>query len=235
MSADVSLAAACGGARLDPELRSELTGVCAEIAVDFGGGSSVLKALVLADLVVGHDLAEVVEIGVWRGRSLLPMAVLLERLDRGHAVGIDPYAVGPALQTDDRPIAAELARWAREVDWEAIVGEVRGVIGRRGLEHRCELVRSTSRGAADRFPDAGIDLLHVDGNHDRAAVELDLALYLPKVRPGGFVALDDVSWSSVRPAYDQLRSRSELVFEIFHGPEIDLGEGLPNDFAVFRV
>ena len=55
-------------------------------------------------------------------------------------------------------------------------------------------------------------LIHVDGNHDTAKVLRDVELYFPLLRRGGFLVMDDVSWSSVKPALDVVASKATLLF-----------------------
>jgi predicted O-methyltransferase YrrM len=102
-----------------------------------------------------------------------------------------------------------------------------------GLGAHCEVLRMTSEEAASRIPDGSVGLVHVDGNHDRAAVEADVERYLPKLHPGGFLALDDASWASVRPVLEDLRGRLEPVFHIHDA--LPLHDEQPTDFAIFRV
>jgi predicted O-methyltransferase YrrM len=40
-----------------------------------------------------------------------------------------------------------------------------------------------------------LDFLFVDGDHSEEAVEADLAAWLPKLKPGGIVALHDIGWA----------------------------------------
>lgn len=60
----------------------------------------------------------------------------------------------------------------------------------RGLEDRCVPLVAFSHHAAPAVPDR-IGFLIVDGNHEFESVQQDLALYAPKVLPGGFIFLDD--------------------------------------------
>jgi hypothetical protein len=39
-----------------------------------------------------------------------------------------------------------------------------------------------------------IAVLHLDGNHDEAAVAEDFALWGPLVKPGGWIIFDDYHW-----------------------------------------
>jgi predicted O-methyltransferase YrrM len=50
------------------------------------------KAYTLASLVIGTRPAVIVEVGVFGGRSFLPMALALKELGKGMAIGIDPWS-----------------------------------------------------------------------------------------------------------------------------------------------
>jgi cephalosporin hydroxylase len=100
------------------------------------------------------------------------------------------------------------------------------LIAANGLEGYARLERAKSQLASAQFAAGSVDLVHIDGNHDRASVERDLALYRPLVKDGGYIVLDDVSWESVRGVYGELCQSAELVEE-FHG------DG--DDFAAFRL
>ncbi len=65
------------GSRVTPETRALLAEIVAAVPLDFGGGSSLTKALVFADLIAAFGIRDAVEIGVYRGRSLLPVAAVL--------------------------------------------------------------------------------------------------------------------------------------------------------------
>jgi hypothetical protein len=104
-------------------LRRGLGRLSAALPVDEGGGSSLLKVMVLADLIVALDLCQVVEIGVYRGRLLLPPAMVMAALVRGKVVGIDPYSAEAAVQRDDHDVGFDLAasapprRLGRAASW----------------------------------------------------------------------------------------------------------------------
>lgn len=202
------------------------------VPIDYGGGSSITKALVVADLVLEHELGTYVEIGVYRGRSLLPVGAMFAALGRGTAVGIDPYSLTEAMQDDLDHFPEETARqvneFVRSQDWDAMHDDVVGLIGTLGCAEHCEIVRATSAAAVDRFEDGSIDVLHIDGNHDTEMVRADVDAYRPKLAPGAFVVLDDASWPSVRPVHADLSEAGERVFELLDLP-------MMNDFAVFRL
>jgi hypothetical protein len=153
----------------------------------------------------------------------------------GETFGIDPYLRAAARQDDDHGRSMDLAQWSDDVDWEALFGEVTRRIGDLGLDTRCHLVRDRSEDVADQFAPGSIDLLHIDGNHDRAAVMRDAALYVPRISVGGYVVLDDANWSSVRPVYRHLCDNHELVFQLFDANGVTAFDRGGNDFAIFRI
>jgi Methyltransferase domain len=155
-------------------------------------------------------------------------------LERGEAVGIDPYTAAAAVQSDAHDRGVDLTAWPAQVDWEGLHSEVLAGIETHAIGERCRVVRARSDEAAADFASGSIDLLHVDGNHDAASVARDVELYLSKVSPGGFIVMDDASWSSVRPTCERLATEHELVFQLFDGGVTVDGVG-GNDFAVFRI
>jgi hypothetical protein len=72
-----------------------------------------------------------------------------------------------------------------------------------GLLLRRNLVIGLCSNAAERFMPSGIGLLLVDGGHDYTACLSDLNAYGRKIAPGGFLAVDDVWYESVRQATDE--------------------------------
>ncbi len=223
------------GGQLDPGLRREVEEVCAGVPVDDGGGASPLKVLLLAELIVTHELSRVVEIGVYRGRLFLPLGLLMSRLGRGEAVGIDPYSSDAAVQRDVEREGIDLLTWPTTIDWDGMHAEVLAAISRWGMREHARLVRSSSEKVAADFASAPIDLLHVDGNHDREAVTRDVELFLPHMRDGAFLVMDDIAWPSVRPVYEELAETHELLFSLVESGVSLWPAGGANDFAVLRV
>jgi len=223
------------GALLPESLRAEMADMLARIPLDSGGGATLLKVLMLGDLIVERPVARAVEIGVYRGRLLLPLALVMRWRGEGEILGIDPYSAVAAEQHDEHEVGIDLRSWPSTIDWEELHDGVHGAIVSSGLEPFARLVRARSEDVAGTFEPGSIDLLHVDGNHDAAAVAADAELYLPLVCTGGYVVLDDPSWASVRPVFDDLCARHELLFRLYDGRGLSADGVGGNDFAVFRL
>ena len=62
-----------------------------ELAVHKDGWCSIEKAYALASAIIALRPGVVVEIGIWAGRSLIPMALALKKVGAGKIIGIDPW------------------------------------------------------------------------------------------------------------------------------------------------
>ena len=152
------------------------------------GWCSHSKASILIDIINRKQATTIVEIGVWGGKSLIPMAHALKTLGKGKIYGIDPWNNHESIVgVMDH---ANINYWSR-VDHEAVFQTLLYNIDRFGLEDQVELIRDTSANA-DPIPD--IDLLHIDGNHSNGASYLDVTKWVPLVKPGGWIVVDDINW-----------------------------------------
>jgi hypothetical protein len=196
------------------------------VPADFGGGCSVAKACLLASLIRHWNLGSTVDIGVYRGRSLFPQAIAHKHYTGGVVYGIDPWSTEEARVKDNLELKERIDRFVRETDFGAIYEEVEAIRRECRFFGHCVLLRMTSAEAASVFERKGktFGLVHIDGNHDTERVTEDVSLYLPRVAHGGFVVLDDISWDSVRPAYERLGEDTTLIFERTEGED---------DYAVF--
>ena len=117
----------------------------------------------------------VVEIGSYSGLTAAFVAVTLgEAGFENKVLSLDPFERVPHTRLNP---AGKDSRYLR-------------IMHQHGLQDRCMPLVAYSHHAVTAVP-ARIGLLIVDGNHEYESVALDLALYGPKVRPGGFIFLDD--------------------------------------------
>jgi len=131
----------------------------------------------------------VVEIGAYVGSTSAFMAKVLQQL--GHRVPI--LSIDPFERAVPGPI-----------DPQGIYGAYLKTIREHGVEDVCLPLVAFSKDAAPVVPDT-IGVLVVDGGHEYPVVRGDLHDYGPKVRPGGFIFIDDYSdpFPGVRRAVDE--------------------------------
>src|ERR1700722_18034413 len=105
------------------------------------GWCSEQKAGILIDLILRSRPETIVEIGVWGGMSLVPMAHALKMNGKGKIYGIDPWSNVASLE--EMANDANKAYWG-EVNHEAVL---HGLIYRTrqfDLENQIVLIRNTS-------------------------------------------------------------------------------------------
>jgi len=121
------------------------------------------------------------EIGVYQGEF---SALVLRRLRPAHLYLIDPWQC--------RQESVYRSGWygadhTTQTDLDAMYQSVR----HRFTGPRVSVHRKTSEEMVDYFPNSHLDWVYVDGDHQFEAVEKDFALYLPKLKPGGYLCGDD--------------------------------------------
>lgn len=173
------------------------------------GWCSQYKASTLMDLICLVQPEIVVEIGVFGGKSLVPMGYAIKALDNGGKVyGIDPWSASASLEGDHNE--ANQNYWAN-LDYEAIFGGLQQKISVFGLDGTIELIRTTSE-AAD--PISNIGLLHIDGNHSDEASYFDICKWGPLVHKGGLIVFDDITWSTIDRALKWLDKNCVELFKV---------------------
>lgn len=89
--------------------------------------------------------------------------------------------------------------------WDDRVGELHGIhedfavieaaFDERTRDHPViHKLKARSTDAAPQFADASLDLVYIDGAHDRDNVRADIRAWRPKVRAGGYLAGHDYFW-----------------------------------------
>lgn len=161
-------------------------------------------------LRAGADCApgDVVEIGCLYGRSALALGSLAHRYALGSTICVDAW--GFAQARDQGDAAAILNGNDVVVDFAQIfdnfLAAASQIPGMGCIRLPSQAAISVYRqAAASGSLDSGplrpvavrgtIAVLHIDGNHAHAEVVADIATWLPWVRPGGWLLLDDYVWA----------------------------------------
>lgn len=127
-----------------------------------------------------------VEIGAWKGRSTAFLAVTAIR----NGKPIDIHVVDTFAGSDED---------AHRDDPD--IGGLRAVFDRNmaPVADRLTVHQMTSIEAAALFPDRSVSFALIDAAHDYDSVKADIAAWLPKMRPGGWLCGDDIDWGTDRP------------------------------------
>lgn len=153
------------------------------------GWCSKEKAFILTDLIFRTQPQVIVEIGVFGGKSFVPMAITLKALGRGKIYGIDPWL---SSASTDGTIEEKHREWWGALDHQKILDSLKNAIGWFDLSPYVKLIRETSASAA---PIENIDILHIDGNHSMNASFFDVTKWVPLVNPGGWIIYTDIHWA----------------------------------------
>jgi predicted O-methyltransferase YrrM len=159
--------------------------------VDLGGWFDEIEAEVYQSLARHIRCGVVIEVGVWKGRSL---STILEVCRRNET---RVYAVD-TWKPDLRDGYGEAA----ERNIEAIF---RQNIRRLGYAESVEIFAEKSCKASRRFPDGCVDLVFIDAEHSYKAVMEDIRHWFPKISKSGTIAGHDYTTrAGVRRAVDEL-------------------------------
>jgi predicted O-methyltransferase YrrM len=168
----------------------------------------------MRDLIWTRKPDVMVEIGVFAGKSLVNAAEALKVNGHGVIYGIDPWRHEEAVKGLS-PIEEDPGFW-NGIDLDAVHYDCMRAIWDRGLEEYAVVIRSASQHAHQLFRTNPIDILYIDGGHSKEVSTLDVNLYVPKVKSGGYIWIDDADWSSIRKATQLLKDSCELQNDYGH-------------------
>ncbi len=161
---------------------------------------------VLASFMLQQNYRTFVEVGAKEGRTT---GFILKHVPDSRVIAIDPWIANPAPKNGDAT-REDYENW----DFEKIEREFWENVGEN--KDRCTMLRLTSAQAAATYARADIgrkgvavdvlvdtsDIVFIDALHDYESVKQDIALWWPKVRVGGMLALHDFNhqWPGVERA-----------------------------------
>jgi hypothetical protein len=163
------------------------------------------KILAICGVVPFAPKGDIVEIGALYGKSSYVLNRVGSYCGVGATLCVDPWNLGLSVQTDaPEHIQKASGGW----DWDVVCsGFLVAMLActappfnylrmTSALAHaRYVASRSVTSREFGETPLAGeVSVLHLDGNHDEAAVAEDFALWGPLVKPGGWLIFDDYNW-----------------------------------------
>lgn len=135
------------------------------------------------DHLAGGRPVTVVEIGSWKGRSAIVMALAIGTPATGSLIAIDPHEGSSEAQVRGMP--------------GSTLADMRANLSRAGVSEIVRVLRCHSAQALALVPDGTVDVLFVDGSHRYEDVSHDLRRWTGKLRDGATVAINDWSMPGV--------------------------------------
>ena len=184
-----------------------------------GGWCDQKKGLEIAKLVLESKPQHIAEVGVFEGKSTLALAYACKLNGIGTVYAIDSWKKDDCI---DDETSANQAWWATldlDKHYESFVGHA----VRAGVVKNIQFCRMSSWDASRFLPD--MDMVHIDANHAEWPSTSDVVNWLPKLKVGGYLIMDDVNWDSTQTAIRLALKRCEFI------SRFDLNESV---FAIYR-
>jgi len=175
------------------------------------GWCTTEKAKALFNLVAETNPDLVVEVGIFGGKSLLPLAWGCQFNQKGKVIGIDPWCAPAALEGSN---STENDKWWATIDYPSIYSRFVQNVIKHGLLEYTYWYRDYSKNVVGMFADGSIDIFHCDGNHSEEVTMQEIEMYFPKLRTGGYWVADDIAWGSLGKAVEFLRNNCDIVSEV---------------------
>jgi hypothetical protein len=171
------------------------------------GETSGSKILEIMQLFPELPPGDIVEIGVFFGKSAFILSEFSRIFHKGNLLFIDPWEIKNSIQEDNADLLKKLsADW----NWEFIFESFLMNLSTISRNYNFNFMRMNSSEAIEIYRKGGpvvtaefgetnftgkISLLHVDGNHNYQQVKDDISNWLPLVVNKGWVIFDDYTWS----------------------------------------
>lgn len=145
------------------------------------------------------DGAVFVEVGVWLGRSAAYMATKIKESGKNiRFFAVDNFEGSPEQEIHAPIVRALLARGM------TLEQACRKNLTDCDLDGLVRVVVEDSYVAADGFANESVDFCMVDTTHEYRFVKRDIESWLPKIKPGGVLAGDDLDEPGVRKAVKEV-------------------------------
>jgi cephalosporin hydroxylase len=179
------------------------------------GWCSKEKALNFMELVLEEKPKICVEIGVFGGSSIFPVASALKFLEQGVVIGIDPWDKLECLKNLTLKEDEKHIEWWGKVPMDTVYQSYLSMLRRFGLDKYCKTIKKTAENAASEIQE--IDILYLDAIYSEESALGILKLYMPKVRSGGYVWINDAYGEKTVLGCDLILESCDFIKEIDGG------------------
>jgi len=169
------------------------------------------KANLLMDLILLTKPSICVEIGVFNGSTVLPVAATLKYVNHGKIYAVDAWSnVEASKNLRDNSSHKD---WWSTVNMVDVARDFNSMIKAWALGNYCIPIHSTSENFSSQIET--IDFLHLDGDFSSIGSLQDVEMYLPKVKKNGTILLSNATWSD-----NGKRPKSRAIFLLFDSCEL---------------
>jgi len=164
------------------------------------GWCTLEKAEYICNLVIKNNLQKGVELGVFAGRSLLPLGWGFQQTG-GSITGIDSWSKEACVEGKNDKANDT---WWSSLDFDHFYNYTQTKIAEAGLQSHVTLLRQTSADSVSSFEDESLDLIHQDSNHSEQISCDEVERWTPKLKLGGYWIADDTNWLTTKKSQRML-------------------------------
>jgi hypothetical protein len=184
-------------------MSSELLHSIAQMLNRVPGWCSIDKATDLAEVILERKPKVIVESGIFGGRSLFAMAMVLRANGGGVVWGVDPWTVEAAHEGEKDK--ANIDWWEKNVQLEEIYRQFVQNTLDFGLLPHINWIRAKGEVAAGVFAPRSIEFFHLDSNHSELISCREVETWAPKMADHSIWIMDDTDWSTQAKAIQKIR------------------------------
>ncbi len=179
-----------------------------EYSPKLGDWLGLERAYEMAEMILERKPKVCVEIGTFKGNSMLVQAFALrENNDGGKLYCIDPWSVADATEGNNDPENNKW--WSSAISLNQVHQECMEAIWQHHLEPWVVVIRAASQYCHELFRH-DIDWIYIDGSHAEVPSCRDVENYVPRVKPGGTVLFDDAGWATTQKALGLIETMCSL-------------------------
>ena len=170
-----------------------------------GGWCDQEKGFQIGKLILDSKPQRIAEVGVFEGKSTLALAYACKLNGSGTVYAIDSWKKEDCIDDETNANQEWWSTLNLDNHYEAFVGHA----VRAGVVKNIQFCRMSSWDASRFLPD--VDMVHIDANHAEWPSTSDVVNWLPKLKVGGYIVMDDVNWESTQTALKFVLKRCELI------------------------